>query len=94
MERERGAYLFDISQCCERIAKFTEGMSLVQYRSDELVKSAVERSFITIGEALSRLSKTDPDMFASIPDAVRIVSFRTILVHGYESISDELVWEL
>ena len=32
--------------------------------------------------------------FSKISLANQIIGFRNILVHGYESISDQLVWEI
>lgn len=94
MEREPRAYLFDIRENCDRISKFVGGIGFPEYQGSELIKAAVERSFINIGEALVRLKQLDASIFGKIPDAGRIIAFRNILVHGYESISDELVWEI
>jgi uncharacterized protein with HEPN domain len=74
--------------------EFVNSMDLLHYKSNELVKSAVERRFINIGEALNRLKQIDVETFNSIPDGQRVIGFRNILVHGYESVSDELVWEI
>lgn len=41
--------------------------SLEDYRRDEMFRSAVERKFEIIGEALSRLNKSDPPLAAQIP---------------------------
>lgn len=94
MERDLKAYLFDIVQNADKILDFVEGIDLTTYRANDLVKSAVERRFINVGEALTRLRLLDIAAFGSIPDSIRIVAFRNVLVHGYESISDELVWEI
>lgn len=59
-----------------------------------MVRSAVERQFLIIGEALNRLGRIDPATAAQIPDLRRIVAFRNVLVHGYAVIDDELVWEV
>ena len=92
MERDVNTYLFDVVENCKLIVGFVRGLDYAAYEDDELVKSAVERRFINIGEALNRLKQTDPEMFGKISDAHRIVGFRNVLVHGYESISDRLVW--
>jgi len=47
-----------------------------------------------IGESLNRLAKVDPTTAGDITDLSRIVGFRNILVHGYTSIDNALVWQL
>ncbi|HXK61062.1 MAG TPA: DUF86 domain-containing protein [Acidobacteriota bacterium] len=51
-----------------------------------VLRSAVERQFQIIGEALIRLTRTDPETAAAIGDYRRIVAFRNILVHAYGAI--------
>jgi len=94
MDRDRQAYLFDVVENADRILGFVDGLDRDGYRSSDLVRSAVERRFINNGEALTKLKQLDLRAFASIPDGAKIVAFRNVLVHGYESISDELVWEI
>ncbi|HEV7700762.1 MAG TPA: HepT-like ribonuclease domain-containing protein [Pyrinomonadaceae bacterium] len=91
MQRDPKVYLFDIIENADKILDFVVGLDLPSYRSNDLVKSAVERRFINIGEALTKLKSADLGTFGAIGDANRIVAFRNVLVHGYESISDELV---
>lgn len=92
MERDINTHLFDVVENCKRIHAFVEKMDFKAYSHDELVKSAVERRFINIGESLSRLKQIDLTTFGKIAEAQRIVGFRNVLVHGYESVSDRLVW--
>ncbi len=94
MENEKAGILFDIVEGCRLIEEFVAGYDLERYASDELVRSAVERQFINIGEALNRLKQVDIGIFSSITDASQIVGFRNVLVHGYDVVSDELVWEI
>ena len=84
--------MWDALQAAERISRCTSGKSFGDYQTDELLKSAVERQFEIIGEALNQLHAVDPDTASGIPDLPRIVAFRNILIHGYASIDDRLVW--
>jgi uncharacterized protein with HEPN domain len=92
MQLEARKYLADIQAAADRIARFTAGKVFDEYVADELLRSAVERQFSILGEALSRLAKDHPDVAASIPNHAQIIAFRNILVHGYASVDDRIVW--
>ncbi|MBV9750319.1 MAG: DUF86 domain-containing protein [Acetobacteraceae bacterium] len=92
MAREAAKYLWDARRAAERIARFTTGRGFDDYLSDEMVRSAVERQFEIIGEALAGLRRVDPSLAASIPNLPRIVAFRNVLIHGYATVDDRLVW--
>ena len=92
MKRDARAYLHDIREAGGRIMEFTSGMSLEEYRRNELVKAAVERKFAVIGEALVGLRESYPELTVRIVDAPRVIGFRNVLVHGYALIDDATVW--
>ena len=92
MERDPRAHLADILEASRNIQAFTAGRDRDDYVSDLMLRSAVERQFEIVGEALNRLSREDPTVAARIPDVSRIVGFRNILVHGYDIVDDESVW--
>lgn len=92
MSRDARAYLADILESCDAIVLATGGLDLDAYRATRLVRSSVEREFTIIGEAVIALSRTAPEVFASITNARRIVDFRNQLTHEYPSINDTLVW--
>jgi len=85
-------YLFDIQEACEFLAQFTEGKSLDDYVADPLLRSAVERQFEIIGEALKQMLNLRPDLSSSISDNQRIIAFRNRLIHGYADIAHDVVW--
>lgn len=89
---EARKYLFDIQQACERLIAFTSSKALDDYLSDALLRSAVERQFEIIGEALRQMLDREPGLAASISEHKRIIAFRNRLIHGYASIADEVVW--
>jgi uncharacterized protein with HEPN domain len=90
--REIGKYLYDVSSACDLIAVFVDGKTFDDYRRDPMLRSAVERQFEIIGEALNGAVKIDADIKKQIPDAPRIISFRNRLIHGYATVSDAIVW--
>ena len=93
MPRDPRTYLWDARRAAEQVGTFVAGRSRADYAADVMLRSAVERQFEIVGEALNKLSRADPDLAASIADLPRIVAFRNLLIHGYASIDDELVWD-
>jgi uncharacterized protein with HEPN domain len=92
MQPEARKYLFDIQVATESIAAFCAGKCFDDYSRDEMLKAAVERKFTVIGEALAKLAQRDADTAARIPGHRRIIAFRNILIHGYASVDDRIVW--
>ncbi len=94
MRRDPRKYLFDIRQAADLVVRFTAGRTFGDYIDDPMLRSAVERQFEIIGEALSQLTRVDPDLAARIGSWRQIVGFRNMLIHGYADIDDELVWDV
>lgn len=91
-QHEPEKYLYDIEESAGNIQKFVSGKSFEDYKSSLMLKSAVERQFEIIGEALKQLFERNPQYKAGITNPSRIISFRNRLIHGYAGISDEVVW--
>jgi uncharacterized protein with HEPN domain len=79
MPHDPRAWLWDVREAAAAIAEFTAGMDAAAYAENRLVRSAVERQFEIIGEALNRLSRDAPALAARIPDLAAIVAFRNTL---------------
>ena len=62
MQRDPRAFLWDVQQAAGAITEFTAGLDAAGYRASPLIRSAVERQFEIIGEALNQLSKVSPDL--------------------------------
>jgi uncharacterized protein with HEPN domain len=69
-------------------------MTLNEYLPDARTRSAVERQFEILGEAFVRLRESDAETFAKFPQAPRIIGFRNRLIHGYNAIDQETVWDV
>lgn len=92
MRLEARKYLFDIQQACGLIALFTAGRTFEDYAGDAMLRSAVERQFEIVGEAMVKLLRVSPELETRITDCRRIIAFRNILVHAYATVSDAVVW--
>jgi uncharacterized protein with HEPN domain len=94
MQRDARVYVADALAAGDLIASFTAGRSLASYESDEMLRSAVERQFEIMGEALRRLTELDPAVAEAIPVCRRVIAFRNQLAHGYFAIQNDVVWAI
>ena len=81
-------------QACRRITRFIEGKTLAEYETDELLRSAVERQLGIAGRAPGRLRRVAPDVAEGITNWERIIAFRNRLIHGYDAITDAVIWDV
>ncbi|NJN67770.1 MAG: DUF86 domain-containing protein [Chloroflexaceae bacterium] len=85
-------YLLDIYERIERIETFVdEGLAI--FLQSLLVQDAVMRNFEVIGEAANHLSKDFQHQYPQLP-WTEIISFRNLLIHGYDQVSPYRVWEI
>jgi uncharacterized protein with HEPN domain len=90
LKEEEMKLLFDINECCVNIKQFVSGVtSFTEYERNILVKKAIERDLITIGEAIVKINKISS---ITLANQEKIRAFRNRLVHDYNGTSDELVW--
>ena len=94
MKHNPKKYLFDMLDACRFLLEVTAGKTMQDYQTDRTFRSAVERELQNIGEALRQLASHDADTAAKITEHERIIRFRHALVHGYDSVKPELVWDV
>jgi uncharacterized protein with HEPN domain len=61
-----------------------------EFEKDLRTRKAIERNIEIIGEALNRILKAYPDI--SISDSRKIVDTRNRIIHGYDSITPDILW--
>ncbi len=86
------AWLYDILNAISEIESFFNDNTkeFVKYQNDLRTKRAVERNIEIIGEALSRILKRDETIVIS--NSRKIVDTRNRISHGYDSVSDDIIW--
>jgi uncharacterized protein with HEPN domain len=87
------SWVLDILQCIEEINLFLgETRNFKAYKNDLKTKKAVERNLEIIGEAVTRILKTDPNF--KLENAKNIIGTRNRIIHSYDNISDEVIWTI
>jgi len=92
MQRELSKLLHDIQEACNLVEEFSKDSTLEEYNSNAMLRSAIERQLMIIGEALNQTNQIDEEFIHSITDARRIINFRHVIVHGYASLENDTVW--
>jgi len=94
MDKEIKTWLYDILQSINEIESYYENKPKVfkDYISDIKTKRAIERNLEIIGEAVNRINKKDKKF--KIDNSEKIIATRNRIIHGYDKISDELVWSI
>lgn len=85
-------WLYDILSSINEIESyFIETPKMFEiYQNDLKTKRAVERNIEIIGEAMSRILKENSEI--EISDSRKIVDVRNRIIHGYDSVSDDVIW--
>lgn len=91
MDNEVKTWLKDIEQAISEIHSFLpEAKSFTDFQKDLKTKRAVERNIEIIGEAMTRILKAEPNI--KISDTRKIVDTRNRIIHGYDSVSEYILW--
>jgi len=67
-------------------------MTFEAYQNDLRTRRAVERNIEIIGEALNRVLNKEPEI--NIANSRKIVDTRNRIIHGYDTVSDEIIWSI
>ena len=78
MQRDPKSLLWDAHEAAEVIAAVTAGKSFAEFDRDIVLRSAVERQFEIIGEALAQLARIDAAMAQKVVDAIKAEGGRAV----------------
>lgn len=94
MDSEIKTWLYDILQSINEIDGYFESIpkTFEIYSNDIKTKRAIERNIEIIGEAVNRIIKKDNEF--GLENTREIVGTRNRIIHGYDVISDALIWSI
>jgi uncharacterized protein with HEPN domain len=92
MDTDIKVWLYDILNAIIEIDSFFINVpkEFATYKNDLRTRRAVERNIEIIGEALNRIISKEPQI--QISNSRKIVDTRNRIIHGYDSVSDEIIW--
>jgi len=92
--RDARIHLHDALTAAEAVCTFVAGRTLEDYRGDLMLRSAVERQFEVLGEALGRALKVEPGLQGPLPALRGAIDFRNVVAHEYDRLADATVWDI
>jgi len=93
MENKVKVWLLDILNAIEEIDSFLpDKKDFFNFRDDIKTKRAIERNLEIIGEAVGRIVSNEPQV--KINNARKIIDTRNRIIHGYDSVSVEIIWSI
>ena len=83
----------ELKQAINEINQFLpEQRTYSEFQKDLKTKRAIERNLEIIGEAVNRILRLNPEFV--ITNARKIVDTRNRISHGYDTVSDEIIWAI
>jgi uncharacterized protein with HEPN domain len=94
MDIEIKTWLYDILNAIKEIESFfaDRPKDFTAYQHDIRTKRAVERNIEIVGEAINRILNKDTTITFS--NARKIVDTRNRIIHGYDTVSDDIIWSI
>jgi uncharacterized protein with HEPN domain len=94
MDNEIKTWLYDILESINEVESYYKNKPKIfdEYTSDIKTKRAIERNLEIIGEAVNRILRKDKNF--KLKNAEKIVGTRNRIIHGYDKISDDLIWSI
>ena len=83
----------DMVTAGERIMRYLQGVSRSAFLSNDEKQSAVFGQLVILGEAANRISQSFQQAHSEIPWR-RMIGLRNRIVHGYDEVDWEIVWNV
>jgi uncharacterized protein with HEPN domain len=88
--------LSDIVRSIDEIHEFSNGLAVEDFKlylSNKMMRRAIERDLIIIGEAMHDIVKVDHTRVMRIKNSRRVVELRNDVVHSYDDLANEKIWQ-
>lgn len=94
MDERIEKWLYDIRFAIEEIESYFDNTEklFLNFSQNVMLKRAIERNLEIIGEATNRILVQNPKF--EISNARKIVNLRNLIIHSYDSISDNIIWAI
>lgn len=92
MPREWRIRIADMLDCIAAIRSYTHGLDFAAFADNRMLREAVERNFITIGEAVRHVPAAISEHHPEIPWA-DLRGMRHAMVHEYPGVNLRIVWD-
>ena len=92
MSRDPLLFLEDIEKSCEKVVRYTHGLSKEQVFEDDLRVDAILLNLYVIGEAVKKLPT---DLRERYPDIAwrEIAGLRDVIAHAYFALDSGILWD-
>jgi uncharacterized protein with HEPN domain len=92
-QHDDSTILRQILEHAEEVLQITKDKNHTDVKNDRILSLALVRLLEIIGEAASRVSKSSREKIPQIP-WMAIISMRNRLIHGYDQIDMNIVWDV
>ena len=91
-EKNPRVYLSDMVMACEKIIRYCEGRTALEFMSDTLLFDAVLLNLTVLGEAAGHLNRRWTTRYPEVPWSA-VTGIRHRVVHDYGHVDPAIVWD-
>ena len=91
--REWSLYLQDMQGFCQKVIRYTTGLTGAEFERNELVYDAVLRNLELLGEATKQIPEHVRERHPDVPWR-RIAGLRDVLAHAYFGLESATIWQV
>jgi uncharacterized protein with HEPN domain len=90
-EEQNLAYLWDMCEAAKEITAFVKGVKYAEFIQKRMIRYAVERQLLVIGEAANHVSSEYQEAHPEIPWR-QMIALRNVLAHEYGEIKVDRIY--